>query len=257
MRQNSSIVCLESAMNSNWPTNYGAWYISYAPPAADIAAAKRYPDYVPTVPAQQTIPTQEPGLRPARPLPYDLQVDGDVDVAKRAFNIGFRNTGKAGACLQVRSGNSSAGPWTYTIEAGKSLWDSWPVAANPAAEYDLSVYGPNGFLRSDRGGIGVGRANLDVNGHSDDDSDASFEMSVTNRGTAACTVSLVNAYTGEAMTHWLDRGQSIRKRWQLSASHGWYDLMIHVDNDGGFQQRLAGHIETGRDSASDPGIGMV
>jgi phospholipase C len=59
------------------------------------------------------------------------------------------------------------------------------------------------------------------------------------------------------MTHWLDRGQSFRKNWQLRASHGWYDLVIHVNTDQGFQQRLAGHIETGRDSASDPGIGIV
>ena len=229
----------------------------YAPPAADIAAAKRYPDYVPTVPAQQAMPAQEPGLRPARPLPYELEVDGDVDTLKRAFNIGFRNTGKAGACFHVRSGNSSAGPWTYTVEAGKTLSGSWPVASTTANEYDLSVYGPNGFLRSYKGGIDTGRANLDVNSRCDDDGDANFELSISNRGTAACTVSIVNAYTNEVMTHWLDRGQSTRKHWRLGASHGWYDLTIHVDNDRGFQQRLAGHIETGRDSASDPGIGMV
>ena len=35
------------------------------------------------------------------------------------------------------------------------------------------------------------------------------------------------------------------------------DLVIRVNTDQDFQQRLAGHIETGRDSASDPGIGIV
>jgi phospholipase C len=55
----------------------------------------------------------------------------------------------------------------------------------------------------------------------------------------------------------LDRGQSVSKNWLLRTSHGWYDLVIHVNTDQGFQQRLAGHIETGRDSASDPGIGIV
>lgn len=226
----------------------------YAPSAADIAAATRYPDYVPTVPANQTMPTQEPGQRPARPLPYELYVDGDADFLQRSFNIGFRNTGNAGACFHVRSGNTSTGPWTYTVEAGKSLSDTWNVASNPNGEYDLSVYGPNGFFRAFKGGIGAGRANLDVDSHYDD---AGFELTVTNRGTAACTVSIVNSYTNETMTHWLDRGQSVRKNWLLLASHGWYDLAIHVNTDQGFQHRLAGHIETGRDSASDPGIGMV
>lgn len=226
----------------------------YAPPAADIAAVKRYPNYVPTVPANQTMPTQEPGQRPARPLPYELYVDGDANFPQGSFNIGFRNTGDAGACFHVRSGNTSTGPWTYTVEAGKSLSDTWNVASNANGEYDLSVYGPNGFFRGFKGGIGAGRANLDVDSRYDD---AGFELAVTNRGTAACTVSIVNSYTNETMTHWLDRGHSVRKNWLLRASHGWYDVAIHVNTDQGFQQRLAGHIETGRESASDPGIGMV
>jgi phospholipase C len=226
----------------------------YAPPAADIASATRYPDYVPVVPANQTMPTQEPGQRPARPLPYELYVDGDADLPQRSFNIGFRNTGDAGACFHVRSGNTSAGPWTYTVEAGKSLSDTWNVASNPNGEYDLSVYGPNGFLRAFKGGIAAGRANLDVDSRYDD---AGIKLTVTNRGVAACTVNIVNSYTNEAITHWLDRGQSVSKNWLLRTSHGWYDLVIHVNTDQGFQQRLAGHIETGRDSASDPGIGIV
>ena len=226
----------------------------YAPLAADIASATRYPDYVPVVPANQTMPTQEPGQRPARPLPYELYVDGDADFPQRSFNIGFRNTGDAGACFHVRSGNTSAGPWTYTVEAGKSLSDTWNVASNPNGEYDLSVYGPNGFLRAFKGGIGAGRANLDVDSRYDD---AGIKLTVTNRGVAACTVNIVNSYTNEAITHWLDRGQSVSKNWLLRTSHGWYDLVIHVNTDQGFQQRLAGHIETGRDSASDPGIGIV
>jgi phospholipase C len=82
-------------------------------------------------------------------------------------------------------------------------------------------------------------------------------LTVTNRGAAAGTVNIVNSHTNEAFTHWLDRGQSVTKNWPLRRNHGWYDLVIHVNTDQGFQQRLAGHIETGEDSASDPGIGTV
>ena len=33
--------------------------------------------------------------------------------------------------------------------------------------------------------------------------------------------------------------------------------MIEVESDATFQQRLAGHVETGEDSVSDPAIGSV
>jgi phospholipase C len=203
------------------------------------------------------MPVQESGLRPARPLPYELRVVGDADFTKHSFNIDLTNTGNAGACFHVRSGNTSTGPWTYTVEAGKSLSNTWDVAANPNGEYDLSVYGPNGFFRAFKGGLGTGRANLEVDArYGDDEEDAGLGLTITNRGAAACTVSIVNSYNNEKMTHWLDRGQSVTKK-NVETSHGWYDLVIHVNTDQGFQQRLAGHIETGTDSVSDPGIGTV
>jgi phospholipase C len=53
------------------------------------------------------------------------------------------------------------------------------------------------------------------------------------------------------------RGAGFTHLWPLSASVGWYDLTITVDTDAGFQQRIAGHVETGEDSVSDPVIGMA
>jgi phospholipase C len=43
--------------------------------------------------------------------------------------------------------------------------------------------------------------------------------------------------------------------WSLSSSYGWYDLTITVDSDPTFCQQIAGHVETGRDSVSDPLLG--
>ncbi len=135
---------------------------SYAPPSAAIAAGTRYPDYVPPVPVNQSMPTQEKGTRPARPVPYDLHVHGEADFANGTFRIRFANRGKT-AVLQVRSGNSSLGPWTYTIGSGAEVSDSFPLTANSLTGYDLSVHGPNGFLRSFKGSIaGTDKANLDL-----------------------------------------------------------------------------------------------
>jgi phospholipase C len=41
----------------------------------------------------------------------------------------------------------------------------------------------------------------------------------------------------------------------LRGSFGWYDLTITVDADSTAQWRIAGHVETGRDSMSDPALG--
>jgi phospholipase C len=87
---------------------------AYAPPDHE-----RHPDYVPVPPTHQELPSQERGTRPARALPYELHVSGRVEIASGAFRIEFANTGRAGACFQVRSGTSADGPRTYTVEAGK------------------------------------------------------------------------------------------------------------------------------------------
>ena len=41
----------------------------------------------------------------------------------------------------------------------------------------------------------------------------------------------------------------------LEGLHGWYDLVVTIAEDPAFQVRLAGHVETGRDSYSDPALG--
>ena len=72
----------------------------------------RHPSYVPNPRRMQALPQQEPGTRPARALPYELQVDGQVSAS--GVQLFFRNTGKAAAVFQVRSGNGQTGPWTST-----------------------------------------------------------------------------------------------------------------------------------------------
>ncbi len=211
----------------------------------------RHSSYVPSVPADQKMPVQEPGLRFARALPYAFQVESRVDMTAGAVALTFRNTGKAGAGFQVRSGNGAGGPWTYTVGAGGSLHDHFPVAAGA---YDLSVFGPNGFLRAYKGGVAEGRsANLSV-GVVEDATAVAIALSVTNHGPAA-TVTIVNTYTGAAVAQTLQRGESFGSNWPLLALYGWYDLIVTVDSDSGFGQRLSGHVETGKDSASDPAIG--
>ncbi|HWP06366.1 MAG TPA: phospholipase domain-containing protein, partial [Polyangiaceae bacterium] len=221
----------------------------YAPPDFDF-----HPDYVPTPPATQTMPTQEPGVRPARPVPYDPDCTADVDLEHGKLRLRFENTGKSAAVFQVRAGLSANGPWTYTVEPKKHLSDTWAINGAGQTKYDYSVFGPNGFFRSFRGGNQATSASLDVK------LDASDDCGVTLEIKSGCArdaeVRIYDAYGKKTITQRLGRGRSLVWHFDLEESHGWYDLTLTIENDASFLQRLAGHVESGNDSASDPAFGV-
>ncbi len=217
--------------------------------------ALRHADYWPVVPATQHLPKQEPGIRFARPVPYELYVTGTVDAAAGTFGIEFVNKGTAAAWLQARSLSQANGPWAYTVGAGHAVTDSWTIAANPHGLYDLSVFGPNGFTRYFKGSIGKpGSANLKVT-HVYDVTGIGLTLTVKNLGAKPTEVTITDKYTGETVTQPLAAGQSLNRYWALKGLYGWYDLTVTVSTDPHYAQRLAGHVETGKDSATDPAIG--
>ncbi|MET8252161.1 phosphocholine-specific phospholipase C [Micromonospora sp. NPDC005197] len=204
----------------------------------------RHPDEVPVPPAEGRLPKQERGVRPARAIPYTLHADGRV--ADGAFRIDFRNTGGAGAVFQVRLAGSTAVPRSYTVEPGKRLTDTWAIESS----YDLSVYGPNGFYRRFAGG----RSQLDVTA-SYDEHDHKVVLTLGNRGAKRVEVTVRDGYHSRPVTLALRPGQAERATWELTRTHGWYDLTLTVAGDAGFVYRYAGHVENGKDSISDPALG--
>ncbi|WP_315764765.1 MULTISPECIES: phosphocholine-specific phospholipase C [unclassified Bradyrhizobium] len=197
------------------------------------------------------IPEQEKGIRPARALPYELNVYGKVDVTAGTIALQFINSGKAGAVFHVRSGSTTDPVRTYTVEAGKTLSGSWTVTGT----YDLTVYGPNGFTRSFKGSVGSGAVALDIRSGYGDDDDNLISLSVRNTRPQKATVTLFDAYTGEKMVRTLGPNGRADGRLPLERFHGWYDLVVTVAEDPHFEYRLTGHVETGRDSKSDPAMG--
>jgi phospholipase C len=78
-------------------------------------------------------------------------------------------------------------------------------------------------------------------------------VTITNLGTVASRVTVSNAYGhDDAVIRLLRPGQSTRQQWRLNDSFGWYDLSVVTDTDPSFFRRLAGHLENGHDSVSDP-----
>jgi phospholipase C len=141
------------------------------------------------------------------------------------------------------------------VQPGADISDSWALSANSRGGYDLSVYGPNGFLRSFKGSTsGQNVANLQIE-TSYDNSGVGIKLEITNRG-ATCQVS-VDAYSKDQTTHTLKAGEELTKHRNLKKSYDWYDLVIEVNTDTSFQRQIAGHVETGGESMTDPAIGAV
>jgi phospholipase C len=217
------------------------------------------------VPTQSSVivglPPQEKGIRPARALPYELNVHASVDASSSTVDLKFSNTGRKTVVFNVRSGNAADPVRYYTVEADKTLADTWKVAST----YNLSVFGPNGFVRYFNGSIGPGAAVLDVrsiyhgeddrSGHDRDDDRTSIKWRIKNLGAKHVQVSVLDAYTGNLSTQRLRRDETFEDKLSLDRFYGWYDLIVTVDGDPAFQYRLAGHVETGKDSFSDPAMG--
>ncbi|TDO47108.1 phospholipase C [Kribbella sp. VKM Ac-2571] len=206
---------------------------------------KRHPDYVPTPPAIGKVPAQERGRRRTRPLPYAPVVDGAVADSK--YRLTFSSGPRAGAQFLVTSANRTDGPWTYTTEAGKTVADSWnPIYS--AGVTDLTVHGPNGFLRTFKGKPATG---LELTAG---ENAATGNVVLTLTSDTARRITITNTYAGTAQNLDLPKGTTTRT---ITTTNGWYDVSISTATDTTYLRRLAGHVETGTPSLSDPAIKTV
>jgi phospholipase C len=119
----------------------------------------------------------------------------------------------------------------------------------------LSVYGPNGFARYFNGSTGSSAAVLGVSSSYGVATGGSIALKITNLTANDADVEVLDAYTGKSNTSHLKGNQSSQGELSLGEFFGWYDLIITVAGDTTFQYRLAGHVETGADSFTDPAMG--
>jgi phospholipase C len=215
----------------------------------------RHPDEEPIPPATETLPTQETGVRPARALPYALDAQGELQLADGSFSIEFRNRGRAAAVFQVRSANPEDLPRNYTLGPHQHIRDAFSVAALGASTYDLSVHGPNGFFRWFKGGVsGPHTANLEV--RSDfEERHHGITLEIRNLSSQTARVRVFNRYTANSAALAIEPNESESLKLSVEHTSGWYDLAITVDDDPQFLNQLAGHLENGEDSISDPLMG--
>jgi phospholipase C len=197
----------------------------------------RHPSYFPVPPATGSLPAQEPGVRPARPLPYDLRADGVISGG--AATITFASQGRAGAVFHV---TSSSAPRDYTVGAGDAITGSWPATAGE----DIRVHGPNGFYR-EFAGEGPEITATPAPGQ--------LNLAITNSSAAAMRLTVTSAYDGKQSRVTVRPGSTVTVTAPSAFGTGWYDVSVTLDANPQYLRRLAGHVETGRPSVSDPSLG--
>ncbi|TAN22740.1 MAG: phospholipase C, phosphocholine-specific [Acidobacteria bacterium] len=212
--------------------------VAYAPPDRT-----RHASYKPALPKEQQMPQQELGQRPARAVPYGLEIHAQVMAP--GVELRLHNAGRAAATVQVRA--RAAKPRCFTIGVGAELRDTWKAARN----YALAAHGPNGFYRELTGTVTeqLGEPELRYD-------DAQNAVELHWRPSQVVQITVRDGYTRRVHSYTLAAGESWRQRWALEAGHGWYDLDVRCAAEPGFRRHFAGHLERGANSLSDPHIGQ-
>ena len=193
-------------------------------------------------------------MRPARALPYELQVQAQVPVGGGQVELRFDNLGEAGAVFHVYDRLAlDQVPRRYTVEPGKQLTGRWITAA----AYDLWVLGPNGFHRHIVGDVrGNGNAAWPELSVRAERSAGELVIELINNGAQPCTFELTanKYYSSKPLQVRVVARSRSAVRLPLASSSNWYDYSLRVAGLPGWLRRFAGHLENGLPSISDPAM---
>ncbi len=220
--------------------------------AARVADAKHRPR--PVAPAKPEKLFQEQGSRLSRAVSYVLHVEATQQ--KGSLALSLRNEGAAGAVFHVYDRTHLERiPRRYTVEAGRSLTDRWEVVGGP---YDLWVLGPNGYVRgfaghADRSGADVFGIDVILAYRP---LQRAIELQFANSNNKPVKLSLESGIYRPITTKaiMVSAHGAASLRWDVSTSGNWYDLVLRAGQD--FVRRFAGRLETGKNSVSDPAMGI-
>lgn len=213
---------------------------------------------------------QEPGIRPACALPYELYVEGALSADRSSFEMAMTAANEvfgnnaAGAPFNVylRNLNHAAGSLmrvaTYGVKPGDTLREKFPLSLFADANYAIDVHAPNGFYRSFSGDTSspnilvrteYERSGTQLTGN--------VNVHLRNIGDQPLTARIQdNAYQTGGMVKTIDPGGEESAVLLLKNSYGWYDFTVKVEGSEAVT-RFAGRVETGSPSFSDPVMGAT
>ncbi|MGO4631759.1 phosphocholine-specific phospholipase C [Streptomyces sp. 2RAF24] len=202
----------------------------------------------PQPPAVQAMPVQEPGTRPARPLPY--QPDASATVGEGTVTVALRNTGRASAHFALYPYAGEFAVPQHRDVRGTAQW-AVPLTGE---RYRFTVTGPNGFRREFEGPADAGAQLASRVDHHDRDlhltvrNDSAAPVSFTVRPLGYVDPEDLGGHGRWTRTVTVKPGRTRTVVHSAADADGWYD--VEVTGPDGFRRRLMGHIENGRPSVS-------
>lgn len=227
------------------------------PNTANYAALDAASSLLPqaSAPAKPAALYQEKGTRFSRALPYRLNVQLRKFTNENKVQLKFENKGTSGVVYHVYDlRHLDRIPRRYTVEEGKWLLDDWYTGADNG-QYDLEVYGPNGYFQKFAGTVFDLEAPEITIGF--DHQKGIVSVSIHNNGSSVIQpVIQSNAYDyGGPWPLKIAAGKVYQKSWALENSGNWYDFSVKMSNH--FLHRFAGRVETGKPGISDPAMALA
>jgi len=205
--------------------------------AALSEQAAKLEEIKPPLPEKAAAPVQETGLRRRRATPYML----DARIRADGTLLFANHSAERAAVFHVYDvAQLTEVPARYTVGAGQDLAHPLPGAGEAV---DLFVIGPNGFHRRLTGRSDIFSVSLEKG-------NALLLQNLTKDPQSVAMTD--RAYGAAAETIKLAAGETRRIKLDLARSHGWYDRQFAAS---GQSWRIAGHVENGKASYSDPATG--
>jgi phospholipase C len=202
----------------------------------------------PPVSANQNLPVQEQGTRPARALPYQPNAVSSNDCAHGKLTITMTNSGTASVHFMIYGSNFRVNrPLHFDVAPNAFTSASYDVTTADQGKYDYTCYGPNGFQRRFVGNISNACGLVDVTSGYDLDNGALL-LSLRNESSSSVTFTIAaNAYqTDGPWSFEVPTGQTSTASFPIVAkNNGYYDFTATLSNDPLFLRRFSGHLEAG------------
>eukprot|EP01038_Epipyxis_sp_PR26KG_P011333 gene11333-15197_t len=236
----------------------------------------------PVIPAVQSYPVQEQGVRVARALPYSFIHSDAVKVIDNTFKLTITNNGMSGAPFVLYDilNLATINPYNYAIESKKSISDEFSI--DSSFVYQYSLLGPNGFAREMYGNVNkqdnngascsFANAQLIYEQFSSLSSSVTLTLSNNDNKPSAATMEFTiidNAYDliSSPIIMKVNPNEMQSNSFDLKTSHNWYDFSVFLTSSSSSQpsqgsvdmscyyRRFMGHVENGLDSITDPAMG--
>ncbi|WP_327175106.1 phospholipase C, phosphocholine-specific [Streptomyces sp. NBC_01335] len=212
------------------------------------------------VPTNNALPAQEPGTRPSRALPYqpngyldrlEFGASGKILAWFTMTNQGAPATRAAHLSIHPNAYRDTT-PWQYTVDAGGTASDFFNIGSGyGSGAYDLTMTGPNRFLRRFRGDATKAGKTAEVRTRYATETGTgklALWFTMVNSGSAAVKFTITSTHyrSDGPWTYTVPAGSSTEDFFNVVAlTNGWYDFTVTVDSDASWSRRFTGRLETG------------